>query len=447
MVLLVQLARSSEPGHYISRGHRHLFWLLPAFILLALAFGACLADVSALLAAELAAGMILALLHPVNALCLLVHLLYLRPWEIATTNPLLLALPRILVALCVFSWLIHPGQHGKPGARTLRSLMLLLGFSLWLFLSTFQSPHVSESQAEWFNTYFKSLVVLVMCLFFIDGEKSVSELQWTLVISALALMVVKFYQVHAEGSSLVRLGSAGVFGDPNDLAAAIVMTLPFALVPVFHPAARLGPQVLGLLFSAFSVLVIWYSQSRGAMLALAAQTLVAGYLKSHGKKWLGTLLLGGLLGAGYLVALKTIPRDSGEMAASSESRITYWKTAVNMTLHHPLFGVGFDQYPDNYDAYSIGAKYEWGRRTAHSSWFLAFAESGIPGGILFVSFFAAVLRTAWRQRGRWPAQLYALVGYAVVMSFLSHTYGMYLYLLSGLILASDFTKELPDDGL
>jgi O-antigen ligase len=216
---------------------------------------------------------------------------------------------------------------------------------------------------------------------------------------------------------------------------------------VFHQAARLAPQVLGLLFSAFSVLVIWYSQSRGAMLALAAQALMAGYLKSHGKKWLGTLLLGGLLGTGYLVALKAIPRDSGEMAASSESRITYWKTAVNMTLHHPLFGVGFDQYPDNYDAYSIGTKYEWGRRTAHSSWFLAFAESGIPGGILFVSFFIAVLRTAWRHRQGRPEQLYALVGYGVAMSFLSHTYGMYLYLLAGLILASDYTKDRLDDGL
>jgi O-antigen ligase len=447
MVLLVQLARSTEPGYYTSKGRHQVFWLLAAFGLLALAFSALLANVSPLLAVELAAGFTLSLLHPVNALCFFVYLLFLRPWEIVTTNTLLLSLPRTAGALCVFSWLMHPGQHGKPAGRTYRVLILLLGFSIWLFLTTFQTPNIVESQVDWFSTYFKSLVVFMMCLFFIESEKSVREFGLTLVISALALMVVRLYQYHNEGPGLVRLELGGMFGDPNDLAAIIVMALPFALVPVFKKAAHLGPQVLGILFSGISGLVIWYSQSRGAMLALAVQVLTAGVLKSNGKKWLSALLLGSLLGAGYVAVLKVIPRKPEEMQASSESRITYWKTAVNMTLHHPIFGVGFDQYPENYDAYSFGTKYEWGRRAAHSSWFLAFAESGFPGGILFISFFMTVLKTAWRHRRRWPEQLYAIVGYGVVMSFLSHTYGMYVYLLAGLIMASDAAAERPDDGL
>ena len=134
------------------------------------------------------------------------------------------------------------------------------------------------------------------------------------------------------------------------------------------------------------------------------------------------------------------------MQASSESRITYWKTAVNMALHHPVFGVGFNQYPANYDAYTIGNKYDWGLRTAHSSWFLALAESGFPGGFLFMAFFVMVLRTAWRNRLRWPAQLYSLAGYGVAMSFLSHTYTLYFYLLSGLVVASDSLKERFSDA-
>jgi len=447
MVLMVQISRSAEPGHYVSRGRRQMVWLLAAFGLSTLAFGALLANVSPLLAVELAVGFTLSLLHPVNALCFFVHLLFLRPWEIVTTNTLLLALPRAVGGLCVFSWLMHPGQHGKPAARTYRALLLLLGFSLWLFLTTFRTPNIVETQVDWFSTYFKSLLVFVMCLFFIESEKSVREFGLTLVISALALMVVRMYQYHTEGPGLVRLELGGMFGDPNDLAAVIVMALPFALVPVFKKTAHLGQQVLGILFSGISGLVIWYSQSRGAMLALAVQVLTAGHLTSNGKKWLSTILLGGLLGAGYITVLKAIPRKPEEMHASSESRITYWKTAVNMTLHHPIFGVGFDQYPENYDAYSIGTKYEWGRRAAHSSWFLAFAESGVPGGILFVSFFVTILRTAWRHRRRWPEQLYAIIGYGIVMSFLSHTYGMYLYLLAGLIMASDAAAKRPDDGL
>jgi len=423
-----------------------MIWLLAAFGLLALTFGALLANVSPLLAVELAAGFTLSLLHPVNALCFFVLQLFLRPWEIVPNNALLLALPRAVGTLCVFSWLMHPGQHGKPAARTYRTLSLLLAFSIWLFLTTFQTPNIGETQVDWFSTYFKSLIVFVMGLFFIESERSISEFKLTLVISALALMVVRIYQYHTEGPGLVRLESGGMFGDPNDLAAVVVMALPFALVPVFKKAAHLGQQVLGILFGGISGLVIWYSQSRGAMLGLAMQALTVGYLMSNGKKWLRTLLLGSLLGAGYIAAIKAIPRESAEMHASSESRITYWKTAVNMTLRHPIFGVGFDQYPKNYDSYSVGTKYEWGRRTAHSSWFLAFAESGIPGGVLFVSFFVIVLKTAWRNRQQWPEHLYALVGYGVVMSFLSHTYVMYIFLLAGLILASDSLKERSEDG-
>ena len=50
--------------------------------------------------------------------------------------------------------------------------------------------------------------------------------------------------------------------------------------------------------------------------------------------------LAGFLGAGYIFAIKAIPRESGEMQASSDDRITYWKTAINMTVRHPIFATG-----------------------------------------------------------------------------------------------------------
>src|SRR5207302_10031172 len=190
---------------------------------------------------------------------------------------------------------------------------------------------------------------------------------------------------------------------------------------------RLARQIMGFLFTGFSVLVIWYTKSRGAMLALAVQILTAGTLKTSGNKWLRMLLLAGLLGAGYVAAVKAIPRDPEDMLVSTENRITYWKAAVNMSLHHPIWGVGYGQFEQNV----------WQHQTAHSSWFLAFAESGILGGLLFVAFFVAVLWTAWSIRRQYPEQLYALVGYGVAMTFLSHTYLIYPYMLAGLIIASD----------
>jgi O-antigen ligase len=434
MMIWTQLARATEGGHYTQAGRTQAIWLSIGFGLLTIAFGGLLYNVSPLLAVELAAGVVLSLMHPVNALCFFVHLLFLRPWEIATSNPLLLTLPRLLAALCFISWLIHPGQHAKLSRPAVRALLIFLAFSIWLFLSTFQTPHVVDSQVDWLNAYFKSLIVFVMCLFFIESEKSAWEFEMTLVISALALMAVGMYQFSTVGTKSGRLETIGMFGNSNDLAAIIVIALPLALTHLFGQGTHLAKQVGALLFTGFSLMVILLTKSRGAMLALAVQVLAVCNLKISQYKWFKTLFLAGILGIGYFIALHTIPRSTMEMEVSSESRISYWKTAATMSLEHPVFGVGFDEFPANV----------WQHQTVHSSWLLAFAESGLIGGLLFISFFLSVLRTAWRNRARWPHQLIALAGYGTAMSFLSHTYSIYLYLLSGLILASD---ALPGQSL
>ncbi len=441
MVILIQLARANDPGFYVQFGRRQRSLLITGFVLLSIVFGALLHNVSPILAVELAAGFTLSMLHPVNALCFFVHLLFLRPWEIVTDNALLLSLPRVGGALCMMSWLIHPAQHGKPSGRTLHVLIILVVFSKWLFLTTFFTPQIAETQADFFATYFKSPIVFMMCIFFIESERSIREFEMTLVISVLSMMVVGAYQFFTDPNAAASLESVVMFGNSNDLASVIVMVIPFALAPVFNLATSLIPQIIGILISGFSLVLVWYTRSRGAMLGLAMQALAAMNIGADSKKRLGTLLLAGLLGVGYIVAVKAIPRESEDMDVSSESRITFWKTAVNMALHHPIFGVGFDEYPANYDSYTTGVKYSWGLRTAHSSWFLAFAESGFIGGTLFVAYFLMVLRTAWRNRQHWPAQFCALAGYGVAMSFLSHTYTFYFYLLSGLVMASNSLQE------
>ena len=421
-----------------------MIWLSTGFAFLTLYFSAFLYRVSPLLALELAAGVTLAMLHPVNALCLFIHLLFLRPWEIVSDNRLLLALPRAMILLCAFSWMIHPEHRGKPTRATLHVSTLLAGFSLWLFLSTFQTPHVIQTQARWFDTYFKSLVVFVMCLYFIENEKSVVEFKLTLAISVLALMVVGFHQYIATTQTLSRLQSVGLFEDPNDVASMIVMAIPFILVPLFDRRTGLLRQTIGLLYSGFALLMIWYTKSRGAMMAVLMQAFTFRFLKSSRGKRLRFLLLGSLLCVGYFLAVKTIPRTAEDMDASQGSRLTFWRAAVSMTLHNPVWGVGFDQYPTQYLSYASGSIFEWGKRTAHSSWLLAFAESGVLGGFLFAAFFLAVLQTAWRNRERWADHLISLVGYGTAMTFLSHTYTVYIYLLAGLILASDSLREQPN---
>jgi len=450
MVVKTQVERAGVPGYYSRNPRLQIRWLSIVFVALSVGFGSVLFSVSPLLALALATGFTLSLIHPANALCLFVLMLFLRPWEILTTNPVLLALPRLLALACFISWLLYQGKCGKPTVRTMRPVLLLLGFSFWLFLTTFRAHDMAVAHMEWLNTFFKAVIVFLMCLVFIEDERSVQELKRTLVISSFALILLSFYRYFfqpPEAEAGGRLHLAGMLGDSNDLAACVIIALPLGIGPLFKRSASGVQRIGGILFSALSLAAIWYSQSRGAMLAFLTQVFAFGSLfKAQGRR-VRMLLMIAFLGLTYVLALHVLSRSTQEMSISQESRLIYWKAAVNMTLHHPIWGVGFGQYPANYEAFASTVKYEWGVRTAHSSWLLAFAESGLIGGFLFIAFFVTVLRIAWEHLRDNPDLFYALVGYIVAMSFLSHTYMLSPYLLSGLILAASAVKERAANGL
>jgi O-antigen ligase len=224
------------------------------------------------------------------------------------------------------------------------------------------------------------------------------------------------------------------------------MALPFALVPVFQKKSGLLTRTAGLAYAAVGGGAIWLTRSRGTILAVVAEYLAVRAMRTKKKNRIGLLLTALALGAAYQGVLYLVPRDMGEMEASQGSRLTFWKSAVNMAAHNPLLGVGFDQFPDQYMSYAVGTIYERGRRTAHSSWLLALGESGVPGFLLFCAFFVSVVRIAWRNREKRPAQLYAVTGYGVAMTFLSHTYSLYFYILMALVLASACVKEKAPDA-
>jgi len=436
MVVGVEFGRASEPDYDVLGGGTPRRLLPLAFLLIALALTNMLYGVSPFIGLELAIGVVLALLHPANALCFMVLLSILRPWEIGSPNPLLGSIPRLGVGLCAFSFLIHPKQHARLTPRAKRAALFLAAFAGWTLLSALRTPSITQTLSHWFDDYFKVLAIFALALYLIESERSVRELQMTLVIASLSLMASGIYRFANYGLTEGRLISAGTIGDPNDVGALIVMALPFALVPAFAKRSGAFARTAGVLFGGAAAFVIWLTRSRGTMLALVGQFLVLRLVKNPRKR-LALLFTAVVLGAGYMGLMQLIPREQDDMEASQSSRITYWKTAVNMAAHNPLFGVGYSQYPEQYMSYAVGHVYERGNRTAHSSWFLALGETGAVGFVFFVGFFISVLKIAWKNRAQRPAQLFAVAGYGVAMSFLSHTYAHFLYTLMALVLASD----------
>lgn len=278
-------------------------------------------------------------------------------------------------------------------------------------------------------------------------------------------------------SQETRIQYVGIFNDPNDLGLLFVTCLPMA----FYLASRGG--VGRLLWWAAIVALGWgiyLTDSRGTLMATLA--LLGMYVW-----WRKGIVYAGIMGAGALVALMALPSRMQELdvsEASAMGRVESWYEGLQMFRAHPLFGVGADMYSDHY------------RLTAHNSFVLVLAETGIIGFTVWLAFvgycfrmmFAAVrtppgyvLAAAERDAGgneavdtvveagadevddaqvdAWYEDraialtlLLSLCGFFTAAFFLSRSYIVILYLLAALVVAHytamrDRNPALPAFGL
>ena len=117
-----------------------------------------------------------------------------------------------------------------------------------------------------------------------------------------------------------------------------------------------------------------------------------------------------------------------------------------MAIRSPLLGVGYTMFPSKYGEYGAASFTESGKRTAHNSWILLVSEAGFPALTLLLVLFAQSAIRAWKLFPRAPELLLVVVGYGVCMTFLSHTYVLYPYILFGLIFTYPYKEETKAAG-
>ena len=117
-----------------------------------------------------------------------------------------------------------------------------------------------------------------------------------------------------------------------------------------------------------------------------------------------------------------------------------WQSGVRMLAHNPLFGVGFGQFPENYQTFARNPVH-WEPRDAHNSFVKAAAETGLAGFIPFMALVFLTVRTGYRsRRAEDPDEtdveravrrsLFAsMVGFCVAAFFLSQCWSWFLFIL------------------
>ncbi|MFO7974037.1 MAG: O-antigen ligase family protein, partial [Candidatus Hydrogenedentota bacterium] len=197
-------------------------------------------------------------------------------------------------------------------------------------------------------------------------------------------------------------------------------------------------------FAMATFLALFYSYSRGGMLAFVAATLFTGGLlfvllrkpRLLPARWTGVALL--LLACVVLISTmdtqaatrpsselitEGVDMTIGELAnpATMLLRVTYWRTALYMIADNFWTGVG----PGNFGVMYPRYKYVTAGETkhAHNDYLQVFAETGILGALVFYAFWAVFVVAGLRRlvQMRSSPRLWLLAGlFAGVFAFLLH---------------------------
>jgi len=205
------------------------------------------------------------------------------------------------------------------------------------------------------------------------------------------------------------------FGNPNDYAALMLFPVGLCLATLLAERSKLMRNAAFLGTLAMPML-IFMTQSRGAILALGVAVMAYFMVQSKGR---GRTLLG--VGAIAVVVAVFAPRDvwdrllnlrsataSGNLESandsrSAEQRFEIWKVAWKVHESFPITGVGWSAYPNAHYEFARRngmAPLARGARDAHSTYLTLLCEAGWVGFLLWFSFIGTLVGSALQAMRR-----------------------------------------------
>jgi len=250
-------------------------------------------------------------------------------------------------------------EHGVDFAKLLLYYFLLVG--------VVDTP----ARLERFLTALASFALMITAL-------AVGQYYHVFKIPALVFIQDGDGSGRAE-AMFVRLGSTGLFQDPNDMCLMLVMSMIICLYQVVE--RRRFFWILPLAFFGHAMTL---THSRGGFLGLIG-ALVVLLLARFGKK---ALPLGVLVLPFVFVMFAGRQTSISLSDGTGQSRIQLWADGLQMFLHQPIFGIGSHRYD------------EFMGHVAHNSFIHCYVELGMVGGTIFLSAFYLAFWTPLRIGGK-----------------------------------------------
>ena len=318
-------------------------------------------------------------------------LLYVRPQELFPELFDLLKLVKVtgILMLVVYAW----SKFSSGEKLTIWPLEIRMALTIyllgWLFVPSAGSP--SSSIDELTDPFFKVITTFLLLANLTDTRERLLNL-WKLVLWCglfIAVSAIKSYLSGEFKMRGVRIAGAvgGIFGNPNDLATALDLLIPLAIVLGLLAQGFWRRIYYGLAFVLGVATLVTFS--RGGFLGLLAIGGVMLWKLGRGRR-MRAMLAGSLvlivfltvMPGGYGSRLLTILDSQSDETGSAQERRLIMERAMQVAVSHPLIGVGIGNFP----IYSIHEK------KAHNAYLEIAAELGIGGLLAYLLLVLAPLK-------------------------------------------------------
>jgi O-antigen ligase len=321
-------------------------------------------------------------------LSLFTFLLYARPNELL---PGIFGTFPIIKLVAIFTALIYSVSmlnDGKPltvwplELRMICSIMALAALFMPFAISTQDTIDVFS------ETFFKIVLIFILIINLVTSHNRLRLLLKVMLMCASGLAIGAIIDFLSGKYTKGRIEGAvgGMFSNPNDLAVALTLLVPLAVVLAF--ASKGFPRLAYIVCTTTLTLGVLITFSRGAFLGLIAMgSFLLWRLKPRFfLVWaVAALLMVGvvslMIGSGN--RLSTILDPATDETGSAQGRQLIFQRAALVAVRHSLIGVGMG----NFHHYSIR------ELRAHNAYLEVWAELGIAGLIAYLTLIFAPFRS------------------------------------------------------
>ena len=309
-------------------------------------------------------------------------------------------------------------------------LFLTAAFLAWLMISYFLGGAkipLNDDAIEWILFSHDMIIFLVLAVT-IREEKFLTGILIAFGLSLTINDVYIFYQaLHGVERPITFL-----HGSIMQSTMIYLILLPTFLVMTLKDDAQLAGKIFCGIIFLVSLVAFVLINTRGAWLALAVVLPLTLFYRLRDLKKILAVIVIFLVAGGIFLAIspRTFERLQTFTTAASEQsvseRFLMWRSALNAIEDNPLTGVGFGNYEAQYqENYILDEAKERQQGHAHNVYLQFWAETGLPGVILFCTLFGYILYWSWRR----AKNFYGLI-------IFSATLGLMLYGLTDYTFAS-----------